>query len=94
MNIKVLNELMKLNGITSYFHLSKETSIPYTTLLDLIRGKGERLSNIKTIADFFGVKVSYLIEESRRIITINEKNNIIIEKETGYNSLLSNLLSN
>ena len=94
MNIRTLNELMKLNGITSYFHLAKEISMPYTTLLDLIKGKGEKLSNIKIIADFFGVKISYLVDENRKIITINEKNNVIIEKEIGYNSILSNLLSN
>ena len=94
MNIQVLNELMRLNGIPSYFQLSKETHIPYTTLLDLVRGKGEKLSNIKTIADFLGVKMSYLLDEPRKIVTINEKNNVIVEKENGYNSVLSNLLSN
>ena len=94
MNIQVLNELMRLNGITSYLHLSKEIHIPYTTLLDLVIGKEERLSNIKIIDDFFGVKMSYLIDEPRKIVTINEKNNIKIEKETGYNNVLSNLLSN
>ena len=94
MNIRLLNELMRLNGITSYLQLSKETYIPYTTLLDLVRGKGERLSNIRTIADFFGVKMTYLIDEPKNIITINENNNLVIEKETGYHSILSNLLSN
>ncbi len=94
MNIQVLNELMKLNGITSYFNLSQKIDIPYTTLLDLIRGKGEKISNIKLIANYFNVSMSYLIEEPRKIITINENNSLVIEKETGYNSLLSNLLSN
>lgn len=93
MNIQILNELMRQNEIPSYFQLSKETRIPYTTLLDLVRGNGERLSNIKTIADFFGVKMTYLIDEPVKIITINEKNRVIVEKETGYNSILSNLLS-
>ena len=93
MNIQVLNELMRLNGIPSYLQLSKETHIPYTTLLDLVRGNGEKLSNIKMIADFFGVKMTYLIDEPTKIVTINEKNRVIVEKETGYNSILSNLLS-
>lgn len=94
MNIQILNELMRQNEIPSYFQLSKETQIPYTTLLDLVRGNGEKLSNIKMIADFFGVKMTYLIDETAKIITINEKNKVTVEKETGYNSILSNLLSN
>ena len=93
MNIQVLNELMRLNGIPSYFQLSKETHIPYTTLLDLVKGEGKKLSNVKTIADFLGVKMSYLLDEPRKIVTINERNNVIVEKENGYNSVLSNLLS-
>ena len=93
MNIQILNELMRQNEIPSYFQLSKETHIPYTTLLDLVRGKGEKLSNVKTIADFLGVKMSYLLDEPRKIVTINERNNVIVEKENGYNSVLSNLLS-
>ena len=93
MNIQILNELMRQNEIPSYLQLSKETRIPYTTLLDLVRGKGERLSNIKTIADFLGVKMSDLLDEPRKIVTINERNNVIVEKENGYNSVLSNLLS-
>ena len=93
MNIQILNELMRQNDIPSYFQLSKETNIPYTTLLDLVRGNGEKLSNIKMIADFFGVKMTYLIDEPTKIVTINEKNRVIVEKETGYNSILSNLLS-
>ena len=93
MNIQILNELMRQNEIPSYFQLSKETHIPYTTLLGLVRGDGKRLSKIKTIADFFGVKMTYLIDEPVKIITINEKNRVIVEKETGYNSILSNLLS-
>ena len=71
------------------FHAGKESEG-----IDFIKGKGEKLSNIKIIADFFGVKISYLVDENRKIITINEKNNVIIEKEIGYNSILSNLLSN
>ena len=93
MNIQILNELMRQNEIPSYFQLSKETRIPYTTLLDLVRGKGEKISNIKTIADFLGVKMSDLLDEPRKIVTINERNNVVIEKENGYNSVLSNLLS-
>ena len=85
MNIQILNELMRQNEIPSYFQLSKETNIPYTTLLDLVRGNGEKLSNIKMIADFFGVKMTYLIDEPTKIVTINEKNRVIVEKETGYN---------
>ena len=38
--------------------------------------------------------MSYLLDEPRKIITINERNNVVIEKENGYNSVLSNLLSN
>ena len=44
-----------------------------TTLLDLVRGKGERLSNIKIIADFFGVQMSYLIDEPRKIVLLMKK---------------------
>ncbi len=94
MNIQILNELMRQNEIPSYFQLSKEIQIPYTTLLDLIRGNGEKLSNIKIIANFFSVNITYLIDEPIKIITINENNKVTVEKETGYNSILSNLLSN
>ena len=93
MNIEILNELMKIHNISSYFQLFKRISIPYTTLLDLINGRGDKLSNIRLIADFFGVKISYLIEDNKKIITINEKNLVSVEKYIGYN-FLSNLLSN
>ncbi len=93
MNIETLNELMKINNINSYLQLSKKIAIPYTTLLDLINGRGDKLSNIRLIADFFGVKISYLIEDNKKIITINEKNLVSVEKYIGYN-FLSNLLSN
>lgn len=93
MNIEILNELMKIHSISSYFQLSKRISIPYTTLLDLINGRGEKLSNIRLIADFFGVNISYLIEDNKKIITINEKNLVSVEKDIGYN-FISNLLSN
>ena len=92
MNLKVLNALMEANGINSYFQLAKKTIIPYTTLLDLVRGKGERLSNIKIIADFFGINVSYLIGEEKLLITVDEDNNITITPFTGYN-FVSVLLS-
>lgn len=94
MNIQVLNELMRKNAIPSYYQLAKDAHIPYTTLLDLVRGKGDKLSNIKILADFFSVKMTYLIEDNGQIVTINEKNKIKTEKITGYNSILSNLLSN
>ena len=75
MNIRALNELMKLNGISSYFYLAQKIPIPYTTLLDLVKGKGEKLSNIRIIADFFGVKLSYLIEDNdKTFLEIDELN--------------------
>ena len=59
MNIRALNELMKLNGISSYFYLAQKIPIPYTTLLDLVKGKGEKLSNIRIIADFLTFYIFY-----------------------------------
>ena len=58
MNIEILNELMKIHNISSYFQLSKRISIRYTTLLDLIDGRAEKLTNIRLIADFFAVDIS------------------------------------
>lgn len=93
MNIEILKKLMKINNISSYLQLSKQTAIPYTTLLDLINGRGDKLNNIRIIADFFGVKISYLLEDNKKIITIDEQNLISVEKYIGYNFLF-NLLSN
>ena len=94
MNIRALNELMKLNGISSYFYLAQKISIPYTTLLDLVKGKGEKLSNIRIIADFFGVNVSYLIEENKKTFyEIDELNKVRIHPFTGYNSMITTLIS-
>lgn len=94
MNIKVLNELMKIHNISSYFQLSKRISMPYTTLLDLVNGRGERLSNIRLIANFFGVAISYLIEQDKKIISISENNLVSIERGVGYNGIITSLLSN
>ncbi len=94
MNIRALNELMKLNGISSYFYLAQKISIPYTTLLDLVKGKGEKLSNIRIIADFFGVNVSYLIEENKKTFyEIDELNKVRIHPFTGYNNMITTLIS-
>lgn len=93
MNIKVLNELMKLNSITSYFHLSKEIDIPYTTLLDLVNGKGEKLTNIKIIANYFHVSIGTLVDNEKIYITIDENNNITEKIKTDYNSYETFLIS-
>ena len=85
---------MKLNGISSYFYLAQKISIPYTTLLDLVKGKGEKLSNIRIIADFFGVNVSYLIEENKKTFyEIDELNKVRIHPFTGYNNMITTLIS-
>ncbi len=94
MNIRALNELMKLNGISSYFYLAQKIPIPYTTLLDLVKGKGEKLSNIRIIADFFGVKLSYLIEDNdKTFLEIDELNKVRIHPFTGYNNMITTLIS-
>ena len=94
MNIRVLNELMKLNGISSYFFLAQKIPIPYTTLLDLVKGKGEKLSNIRIIADFFGVKLSYLIEDNdKTFLEIDETNKVRVHPFTGYNSMITTLIT-
>ena len=94
MNIRVLNELMKLNGISSYFFLAQLIPIPYTTLLDLVKGKGEKLSNIRIIADFFGIKLSYLIEDNdKTFLEIDEQNKVRIHPFTGYNNMITTLIS-
>ena len=81
------------NNIKSYYQLAKETNFPYTTLLDLINGKGEKLTNIKIIATYFNVSPSYLIDDNSYFITINENNFVSYIKATGYDSLVSILLS-
>ncbi len=87
MDINILKTLMKLNGINSYLQLSKVISIPYTTLLDLINGKGERLSNIKIIANYFNVSLALLTNEvTKEYIVINEDNSIEFLPQTFYNS--------
>ena len=94
MNIRALNELMKLNGISSYFHLAQKILIPYTTLLDLVKGKEKNLVILRIIADFFGVKLSYLIEETTRLLLeIDELNKVRIHPFTGYNNMITTLIS-
>ncbi len=94
MNKNILDELMKLNGINSYLKLSQKIDIPYTTLLDLINGKGEKLSNIKIISNYFNVSLSNLVEDKKYYIIIDEKDNIKVKLETDYTSFASILILN
>ncbi len=94
MNVEVLNKLMEINKVNSYFQLAKEVKIPYTTLLDLVNGRGERLSNIRIIADYFNVSISTLVEQEITYITVDEEGKIKEKKKEGYNSVISILISN
>lgn len=92
MNIEVLNDLMKQNNISSYFKLANELDIPYTTFLDLVRGKGEKLTNIKLIANYFNVSISTITEVKQEYITIDENNKIKKTLKTDYNSYVTTLI--
>ena len=91
MNKRVLDKLMKRNSLTSYLQLAKEIDIPYTTLLDLINGKGERLSNFRIIANYFAVPLSALISKNKYIL-LTEDDKIIIKDESNANAFLSFLI--
>ncbi len=82
MNKEVLDQLMKGYKIKSYFQLSKEICMPYTTLLDLVNGRGERVTNIKLIADFFNVPLHLLIDETKFFYILDDHNNLIEIPET------------
>ena len=83
---------MEINSIRSYYQLAQNVDLPYTTLLDLVKGKGERLSNIKTLANFFGVPLSALVDNNPGLFLITEDNKIISKKEYETNLLLAFLL--
>ncbi|HIS38995.1 MAG TPA: helix-turn-helix transcriptional regulator [Candidatus Onthousia faecavium] len=91
MNKHILKKLMKKNSLTSYLQLSKAVDIPYTTLLDLINGRGERLSNFRIIANYFAVPLSTLISKNKYIL-LTEDDKILIKDESNVNVFLSFLL--
>ncbi len=76
MNKEVLTKLMKLKKINSYYQLAKHIDISYTTLLDLINGKGERLSNFKIIATYFNVPLTILVEDLQYFIVIDKSDKV------------------
>ena len=92
MNKQILDKLMEINSIRSYHQLAQNVDLPYTTLLDLVKGKGERLSNIKTLANFFGVPLSTLIDNKETFFLINEDNKVISKQEYEANLLFAFLL--
>ena len=63
MNLSTLKNLMKQRKIKSYFQLAREVEIPYTTLLDVVHGKSKNSYLIKTLADYFGIKSTILLEK-------------------------------
>ncbi len=76
MNIEVLEKLMEQKKIRSYFKLAKLVNIPYTTLLDLIHGKGLKVTTIKTLADFFNVSIDCLVNPTTYYNVLLENNRI------------------
>lgn len=58
---KKLRELMKLNDLT-VARLSKYTAVPVNTLHNWLSGQAPRtVSQLKAVAEFFGVTVDYLV---------------------------------
>lgn len=51
----------RLNAGMTQRELAEATGVPYQTIQRLEGGLGARPSNVKRIADFFGVKVTDLI---------------------------------
>ena len=88
MNIEVLEKLMEKKQIRSYYQLAKLVDIPYTSLLDLIHGRGLRATNIKLLADFFEVTIDCLMNPTTYYHVLLENNEIkiylLLTKEEQY----------
>ena len=63
-----INFLIERRGINTKT-LAKETGIPYTTLLDIVKGKTSKLDIVKGIAlaKALGCKTEYLVDDSLNI---------------------------
>ena len=88
MNIEILEKLMEKKQIRSYYQLAKLVDIPYTSLLDLIHGRGLRATNIKLLADFFEVTIDCLMNPTTYYHVLLENNEIksylLLTKEEQY----------
>ena len=88
MNIEVLEKLMEKKQIRSYYQLAKLVDIPYTSLLDLIHGRGLRATNIKLLADFFEVTIDCLMNPTTYYHVLLENNEtksyLLLTKEEQY----------
>lgn len=76
MNLEILEKLMEENHIRSYLKLSQILDIPYTSLMDLIHGRGLKITNIKQIADFFKVTIDCLVSPITYYNIVLENNTI------------------
>ncbi len=77
MNVEVLEQLMDNKKITSYYQLAKKMNLPYTSLLDWVHGKGQKICNLKLISDFLGVDVYYLLAPTRYYYVLLEDNTLL-----------------
>ncbi|RUS42058.1 XRE family transcriptional regulator [Cohnella sp. AR92] len=70
-----LDLLMKDKGISSRMGLSKESGVPYMTIVNFYEKGTEnvKLSTLRKLADYFGVTLDYLVDD-------NLANNIGISK--------------
>lgn len=68
-----INFLIERRGINTKT-LAKETGIPYTTLLDIVKGKTSKLDIVKGIAlaKALGCKTEYLVDDSLNIEDIEQ----------------------
>ncbi len=76
MNTEILELLMKEKKIKSYYQLAKEMNIPYTSLLDIVHGKGLKITNMKMIANFFDISIDCLTSKTTYYYVIKEDNTL------------------
>lgn len=81
--IQKLQFLMKKNNIKNISQLSRETTIPYTTLKSIFDGDVNdiRLSTSRKLADFFKVTLDELLDDD---ISLND--NFRFASHDGYNT--------
>ena len=72
LNKRKLYELMQEKNIKSLKQLSKNTKVPYNTIIYMVDGHDMHVSTIVELARFFNVPVDYLINTSYGITVVSE----------------------
>lgn len=92
LDVNKLWELMEEKEVKNYYTLSKETNIPYSTLLYMIEGHDMQVSTIIELSRFFNVPMDYLVNKPYRILTVTQEKLVFLNTSSLLEAAVSSTL--